>query len=86
MKAPNPDSWDYVDIEIDEYILEAVYDEHQGKGYDWLGIFFSQWIPLNIHQKSKCYCSEFCAEVLQLDKTGVSPQELYEIIYNREYT
>lgn len=78
MKAPNPESWDYVDVEIDLDVLEAVYDEHSGKGYDWLGILFSQWIPLNIHQKSKCYCSEFCAEVLQLPKTGLSPQELFE--------
>ena len=80
MSSPNPDSWDYIDVEIDMDILEAVFREHNGKGYDWLGIFFSQWIPLNIHQKSKCYCSEFCAEALQFGKTNVSPSELYKLV------
>lgn len=79
MTSPNPDNWDYVDIDIDLDILEAVFREHQLKGYDWLGILFTELIPLNIHQKSKTYCSEFCAEVLQLGKTNISPQDLYEI-------
>lgn len=84
MNTPNPNSWDYVEVDVDEDILEAVFREHKGKGYDWLGILFTQWIPLNIHQKSKCYCSEFCAEVLQLGNTGVSPKELYEILIKED--
>lgn len=48
------------------------------KKYDWLGIFLSETIPLDIHDRGKWYCSEGCSYVLRLDETRVSPGELYE--------
>ena len=84
MPNPNPNSWDYIEVDMDSDIFEAVYREHKGKGYDWLGILFSQFIPLNIHQKSKCYCSEFCAEALPLSRTDISPEGLYRHLKQKE--
>jgi len=34
------------------------------KKYDWLGIFLSQIIPMNIEEKEKWFCSELCAYVI----------------------
>lgn len=80
MKAPNPDSWDYVEVDVDPDRLEDVYMKHVGKGYDWLGIALSEWLPLGIQNDYKCYCSEFCAEVIGLGKTNISPKRLHEIV------
>lgn len=51
-------NWDVFEINIDEKEVMNFFNEELGKKYDWLGIFFSQIIKLNIHNKSRWFCSE----------------------------
>ena len=78
--SPNPDSWDYVEVSVDMEQLQCVFIRHDGKGYDWLGVLLSQWIPLGLENKDKCFCSEFCAEVVGLRDTNINPQTLYDMV------
>ena len=78
--SPNPGSWDYVDVRVDMDRLLYVFNKHKGKGYDWVGILFSQWLPLGFDSKDKCYCSEFCAEVLWFSDTNIDQQTLYDMV------
>ena len=63
---PNPEHWDYEIIEIDvDYALQ-IFNGYKGKGYDRLGILFTQFIDLNIHSKSKVFCSELNADMRKI--------------------
>jgi hypothetical protein len=65
---PNPDSWDYIDVPMntmDEVLVETLFKKYDGAKYDFMGILLSQILPLGMHSKSKWFCSEICAYVLQ---------------------
>ena len=50
----------------------------EGQKYDWLNIFFSQIIKLNIQSSNKQICSEFVGNCLQLDNAyKYSPESLF---------
>ena len=50
----------------------------EGQKYDWLNIFFSQIIKLNIQSSNKQICSEFVGNCLQLDNAyKYSPEALF---------
>jgi hypothetical protein len=75
----NPDHWDFVEIEADTDYALKVFTKHKGKGYDWLGILFSQILPLNLDHPSRVFCSELNAAMLGLDKpASYSPEKLYQ--------
>ena len=80
----NDINWDYNTVDIDINKLFLVFNQHNGKGYDYTGILFSHIIPVGIDNKSKVYCSEFCAEVLGIE-TCVTPQELYDKTKDRKW-
>ena len=65
---PNPNNWDFVEVEIDQAYAMHVFNKHKGQGYDRLGIFFSQITPLNIHSKNKVWCSELVAAMRGLPR------------------
>lgn len=90
--------WDYFDfgtIRILEKDLETIMDfiyAQKGRKYDYLGIIFSQVLPLTLHSKDKLFCSEFVTKVLQLfliskvldlQPNTVSPAKLAKI-FNME--
>lgn len=82
----NPNNWDIVTWDMDPVKARSVAAAELGKGYDWFGIV-SFLIPLVHHAKSKWYCSEFCAHVLDIGVRPISPgsgkkslQGLYELI------
>ncbi|MFY1021524.1 hypothetical protein [Ectopseudomonas khazarica] len=50
--------------------IEAVFENHEGKGYDWLGIALAQFLPLGIDSKRRMFCSEFCADALGFHGAG----------------
>ena len=55
----------------------------KGSKYDFIGILFSQVLPIGLHSKSRWYCSEWAA-TLKYDNTNISPQELYELVNNKK--
>lgn len=64
-------------------------NDQVGSGYDWKGIFLTQFIKLDWESESKWFCSEIVAKLLQLlyieefmDKkpNRQSPQNIFEII------
>lgn len=44
--------------------IDAVFNRQAGKGYDWLGVFLSQLLPVAIDDRQRMFCSEFCAAAL----------------------
>jgi len=75
---PNKEHWDYLPIEVDEGRLDMLLDKYLGCKYDWLGIALTQFIPMNVQDPKKLFCSEWCAMVLGLDKPSkYSPGSLY---------
>ena len=75
----NNTNWEHVnkyadvkDIPIRDSKVKEALDfarSQEGKDYDWKGIFLSQFIPADIHDKEKWFCNEICGEVLK--KAGV---------------
>lgn len=63
--------WDYQEIEVNEAYFADVWNfiyENIGVEYDWLGIYLSQGVPLDIHDPDKWFCSEIVIAILQLFK------------------
>ena len=65
--------WEYIKQYADIKTLEVDYNEDElisfieenlGKKYDWKGIFLSQVLPLDKHDKNKYFCNEICGDVL----------------------
>jgi hypothetical protein len=72
-------SWDFIEVDVDREWLYQVYREHKGKGYNFKGIFFSNFLGLSFHNKDKMTCSEFVAKMLGLENPQkYSPGNLYE--------
>ena len=62
------DTWDLIELpKADLARITYLFEKEQGHGYDWLGIFFTQILPLGLQSKSRWTCSEFCAAALGLD-------------------
>lgn len=85
--TPNPKHWDYIILEpFNESSLIHLANKELGKKYDWMGIFFSQFIPLGRENPNKWFCSEFCVGMLKDQikfkhkPSWYSPGKLYEEI------
>lgn len=75
------ENWKYIDVEIDIELFESLYKKHKDAKYDWLGIFFSQVIPINRENPNRLFCSEWCALALGLESpNSYSPGHLYSTI------
>lgn len=65
-------SWDYADlgdIEVSEVQRELFFKFlflQNGKKYDFMGIFFSQLIPLRLQNPKRWFCSECVTSLLKL--------------------
>ena len=76
--------WEIVEIpDVPIQTAWRIYQEEVGKKYDWLGIYFTEFLPLRIENPEKWYCSEFCAHAIGETRTSVSPQGLYEQVKKR---
>ena len=63
---------------IDRNICLNYFKSVEGQKYDWLNIFFSQIIKLNIQSNNKQICSEFVGNCLGLeDSYKYSPESLF---------
>jgi hypothetical protein len=57
--------WDLIPLPwASPTIITTLFNHHKGKGYDWLGIFASQLLPMAIDSERRMFCSEFCAAAL----------------------
>lgn len=75
--------WDLIPLPwASQQLIEHVFERHQGKGYDWLGIFLSQFLPLGLHSRRRMFCSEFCAAGLGLNTSAqrFSPVLIGEVV------
>ena len=64
------------DIDVNRCLL--YFESVRGQKYDWLNIFLTQIIKVNIQSSNKQICSEFVANCLQLDNAyKYSPEALF---------
>ena len=76
----NAQKWLSFDLkkDIDKNICLNYFKSVEGQKYDWLNIFFSQIIKLNIQSRNKQICSEFVANCLGLENAHkYSPESLF---------
>lgn len=88
--TPSSKKWDTLKIPdyiANEELCRKFCETQVGKKYDWLGIFLSQLIPLNIHDKNKFFCSEIDAKALseagivfEISFNKIHPNKLYKIL------
>jgi len=58
-----PDRWDFVPIAGDEAAARRWFEQHQGAGYDYAGLFGFVWRPGN-GKARRWFCSEAVAAAL----------------------
>lgn len=81
----NSEHWQFVPVRLTKSEVEKFYQETKGSKYDWLGIVFSQVLPLKQHSKQKWFCSEWCGSVLgYANSNQLSPEDLYRKVKNVE--
>lgn len=79
-----PQHWELIPVPwANARWIEEVFARHQGKGYDWAGIFLSQLLGSGLHSERRMFCSEFCAVALGFTGIGqrFSPVLLGETIH-----
>ena len=82
MKSYNTEHWDIIDYPgVSTVDVFDLFRRTKGDDYDFIGILFSQVLPLGIQSKSKWYCSEWTAK-LKYKNSKLNPQELYELVSN----
>lgn len=58
-------NWDTVAVPwADAALIEQLFHDNEGKGYDWLGLLGSQLVPITVDNPRRMFCSEFCAAAL----------------------
>jgi len=73
---PQANHWDYIDIPTSneqKRIMVDFFNEQMGKPYDFLAIFLTQILPLNIQDPNKWFCSESDSKALML--AGILPSD-----------
>lgn len=74
------DHWDYLEIDCDADFALKMFESKKGHKYDYLGIALTQFMPLNIHDKIKEFCSEIVSLMLKVeDAHRYSPEDLYTL-------
>ena len=82
--ALNPMNWDFIPVDIEQAKIVDFYYETRGMKYDFLGAI-GLVIPFLHQDKKKWFCSEWCANVLGLEKPSqYSPVKLSESIKNTQ--
>ena len=64
----DPDTWDFIEIPLSQVQEQTVYEfclAEDGCRYDWIGILFTQVIPLSFYNPWWWFCSEVCVAALQ---------------------
>lgn len=89
-KIEKSNKWVEVDIDflnLNKNMVVSICRNELNKKYDYISIFFTFVLPLNIQSKKKWFCSEICAYII--NKSGydlnkpphqVHPNKLYKMI------
>jgi len=67
-------NWEFItlNVSVDEVaLLKLFFYSQRNCGYDYLGVFLTQLLPLDIQSRERWFCSEIVAEALML--IGVLP-------------
>ena len=77
-------TWDYISLDYitpeRELEIKKFCNSQTGKGYDFLGILLSQFIPFNIQDPKRWFCSEIVSKALGFTHaSSYSPKSLYNI-------
>lgn len=84
MEDYNAEHWDIIGYPgVSASDVFDLFRKTKGSKYDFIGILFSQVLPIGLHSSTKWYCSEWAAE-LKYNNTNISPQELYELVSNKK--
>lgn len=73
------DRWNLVPVKLSKRRLDEFYNKTQGKKYDLIGALGVK-IPFLKQNKNKYFCSEWCAELLNIENAHkVSPNDLFRL-------
>jgi hypothetical protein len=74
---PNPDSWDYLEVDCDLEYAKQWFKDNDGKNYDVLGLL-GFILRRGTQDQSKFFCSEAVAAALKMDEAWrYDPNILY---------
>lgn len=75
----NKDEWEFIDVPVTNIELFTFYAKTQDCGYDYCGCINC---IIRFHQhKNRYFCSEWCAELLKLEKPEkYTPYKLYALL------
>lgn len=84
-RSYDPEKWDFVTLNVDSVKLQNEHEKILKQKYDYLGIFFYQFLPFKIHNFKRWWCTEHNVHCLK--EAGFelrhkaqfyNPQKLYE--------
>ena len=80
-------NWDVYKVNMDKLNSDPInwFENELGKGYDYLGIFLSELINLDIDNKNRYYCSEAVCEAFNLEKDKMDVAELFNYLIENNY-
>ena len=78
--VPQEGHWDFVEVDIDREWFNIFFKENEGKKYDWLNIFCTQFLPCNLQNPKKWICSEFVGTAIFKKEFKGNPQDLFNKI------
>lgn len=94
-KTYDPAYWDIFNLDISleqENIIRKFTNQEVNCKYDWIGIFFTQFIPLGFEMKARWFCSEVVTAAFQkigwllgIQPKKVSPKKLFDLIISNGY-
>ncbi len=64
----NPKHWDFVEVKVTEEQERKIQEfctKENGQAYNWIGIFFAQFLNFNINRKGDWFCSQIVCRALQ---------------------
>ncbi len=79
--AHNPEHWDLIPLPwADARAIDELFQPLEGSGYDYLGLFGSQFLPVSVHSWWRWFCSEICGYLLGFSMPHrYSPGQLGEV-------
>ena len=79
--ALKPESWDLVELRIDQAGPAQFIQSRIGARYDYAGVLLSQVLAFGGHDKARWFCSEIIAAALGLpNPQRLSPQLLFDVV------
>jgi len=84
------ENWDFIDLPLTQKQCDDIYYnvlDKLGAKYDWLGIIFSQLVPIHLQSKSRWFCSETVVDDLhhigllsEYACGDINPNRLYTLL------